>query len=190
MKNPTVVTIPEIGQVVFKHSKRARHLGIRIYSSKEIQVTVPYQYTFENAQKFFISKLDWVKKHLNRILKYEKQQSGTCPVTPVFDEESVLGLARRLDELAEKYNFSYNRVCIRNQKSRWGSCSAKNNINLNIGLTRIPEELRDYVILHELVHTRVKNHSRIFWVELDKILSGKKLNAELRKYRLQPLYGL
>ncbi|MHC4325449.1 MAG: M48 metallopeptidase family protein, partial [Planctomycetota bacterium] len=66
------------------------------------------------------------------------------------------------------------------------SCSAKNNISLNINLARLPDELRDYVILHELVHTRIKNHSKKFWAELDKVIGGgaKELSKKLRKYRL------
>ena len=67
----------------------------------------------------------------------------------------------------------------------WGSCSEKNNINLNINLVRLTEELMDYVILHELVHLKVKNHSKQFWAELDKYVgNAKELDKKLKKHRL------
>ena len=92
-------------------------------------------------------------------------------------------LIQRLDELAEKHGFQYNRVFIRNQKTRWGSCSARNNINLNIKLVRLPQILMDYIIIHELVHTSVKNHGEKFYVELDSIVSNRKLlDSQLKKY--------
>jgi predicted metal-dependent hydrolase len=95
--------------------------------------------------------------------------------------------------MAKIHNFKYNKVSIRNQKTKWGSCSAKNNISLNINLVRLPDELRDYVILHELVHTRFKNHSKEFWAELNKFVGdsstnssrkAKELSKRLKKYRL------
>ncbi len=78
-------------------------------------------------------------------------------------------LIAKLDELATRHGFTYNRVFIRNQKTRWGSCSSKNNINLNLKLILLPEGLRDFVILHELVHTKLKSHDTRFWEELVKI---------------------
>ena len=90
-------------------------------------------------------------------------------------------LKNRLKELSDIYGFKYNRVFIRNQKTRWGSCSGKNNISLNINLVRVSNELQDYVILHELVHTKIKNHSIRFWKDLDKYVGDGKKYAKLLK---------
>jgi len=75
---------------------------------------------------------------------------------------------------------------IRNQKTRWGSCSNLNNINLNINLVSLTQDLMDYVILHELLHTKIKNHSKKFWAQLDKYVGGKAkyLDKRLKKHRL------
>ena len=78
-------------------------------------------------------------------------------------------LTERLAAIARKHGYRYNRVSIRNQKTRWGSCSSRNNISLNMKLTLLPDELRDYIILHELVHTRVKNHGPDFWQEMLRV---------------------
>jgi predicted metal-dependent hydrolase len=91
----------------------------------------------------------------------------------------------RLTELARQHGFSYRKVTIRNQRTRWGSCSAKNNISLNIKLVALPAELFDYVILHELVHTRIHNHSSRFWQELNKYVEdGKAKDKQLIEYGL------
>ena len=84
-----------------------------------------------------------------------------------------------------KYGFIYKQVSIRNQKSRWGSCSINNNISLNIQLMGLPHKLIDYVLLHELVHTLVKNHSVLFWNTLNKyVRNAKNLDKDLKKYYL------
>ncbi len=94
-------------------------------------------------------------------------------------------LPGRLDYFAKKYGFEYNKVSIRNNSSRWGSCSYDDNINLNLQLMRLPSHLIDYVILHELCHTIEKNHSSDFWSLLDRYTNGnaKKLAKEMKNYR-------
>ncbi len=147
-------------------------------------MAVPYGVSFDRALMFAQSKAGWINKHLGKMeqleLKARRELSGTRPINRAAARKFLVD---RLDLLARKYGFSYNRVFIRNQKTRWGSCSAKNNINLNINLVRLPDELIDYTILHELVHTRVKNHSQKFWDQMDALLgNAKKTNKKLRGY--------
>ncbi len=91
---------------------------------------------------------------------------------------------KRLAELAQENGFSYSCVRIRETHSRWGSCSSRGSINLNSHLVLLPRHLRDYVMLHELCHTREMNHSPKFWALLDHITGGnnKKYRAEIREY--------
>lgn len=99
-------------------------------------------------------------------------------------KEAKQYLPLRVEILARKYGFTFNQVRVKNLKSRWGSCSAQNNINLNIHLMRLPEALSDYVILHELAHTVHKNHGKQFWLMLDNISgNGKKWSKEMRQYQ-------
>ena len=83
--------------------------------------------------------------------------------------------------------FSYNRVALKNNISNWGSCSAKGNINLNIHLVSLPDELRDFVIVHELCHLLYPNHGKEFHKLLNNICNGreKEMNRRLREYRLR-----
>ena len=101
-----------------------------------------------------------------------------------YRKEAKQLLPERVAFLAKQDGFSYNNLSIKNIKSRWGSCSAKNNINLSIYLMKLPDELIDYVILHELTHTIHKNHGKDFWNYLDKITGKpKELAARIKKYR-------
>ena len=99
-------------------------------------------------------------------------------------EEARENLEKRLSELAEQHNFQYNRVSIRSQRTRWGSCSSKDNISLNMKLLHLPQQLIDYILLHELVHTRVKNHSKDFWNELETVVpNARTVDEQLREYQ-------
>lgn len=90
-------------------------------------------------------------------------------------------LPTRLEFLANKYNFKYGAVSLRNQKTRFGSCSFQNNINLNINLMKYDFDCIDYVLIHELVHTKIKNHSEKFWLEVEKYCPDyKNLRKKLK----------
>ncbi len=94
-------------------------------------------------------------------------------------------LPERTQHLANKYGFKYNKLFLKNNKSNWGSCSSLNNINLNIHLMRLPADLCDYVILHELAHLKHRNHSKKFHDYLNSLCNNreKEFSKELRKFR-------
>jgi predicted metal-dependent hydrolase len=100
-------------------------------------------------------------------------------------------LPDRVRELSEKFGFKITGLKIRKMRGRWGSCTARKSINLNSWLVMLPEQLSDYVILHELVHTRFPDHSPKFWDELDRVTGGqsKKLRRELRSFQIMCFPG-
>lgn len=130
-------------------------------------MAVPRGVSFTFAEQIARKKADWLKTQLVRMRKVEEQVEA-APVVEIDREAAGKVLVERLASIAREHGYSYNRVSIRNQKTRWGSCSGRNNISLNMKLTLLPDELRDFIILHELVHTRVKNHGKDFWAELTK----------------------
>jgi predicted metal-dependent hydrolase len=142
--------------------------------------------SYKEAEQIVCSKVNWIRKHLDRMKELEDRFGGfSDPAAEISRAEARKKLVDRLDRLSGLHGFSYNKVSIRNQKTRWGSCSAKNNISLNMKLLRLPEELIDYVIIHELVHTKIKNHSEEFWLALERILgNAKALNARLNEYQV------
>lgn len=105
-------------------------------------------------------------------------------IESIYRFEARKLLPGRLAELAARYGFQYGKVGIRNNKRNWGSCSGRNNISLNLQLMKLPDYLIDYVLLHELVHTKIKNHGPLFWQKLDEITGNKarELSREVRSY--------
>ena len=174
-----IINIPEIGLVLFKKSNQAKRILISIREVSNVRVSVPFNISFKSAEQFVCLKTNWIRNNLKKISKNKTK------LEEVDKNYARKILKKRLDQLCEKHNFLYSNLSIRNQKTRWGSCSAKNNISLNAKLTSLPKELMNYVILHELVHTRVKNHSKDFWNTLDKyVQNSKKIDKKLKKYSL------
>ena len=134
----------------------------------------PEPEAIDRAGAIYLATLELLKKH----------NTDTVTMNCLHGFAAGKLLVSRLEELAAAHGFRYNRVFVKNQKTLWGSCSSQDNINLNISLARLPDELRDYVLIHELVHTRHKNHSPAFWREVDAIVGDSKaLRRKLRQYR-------
>ena len=174
-------TTSNLPPITYTHSPRAKHLRITIKPTQTITVTIPKHTTKQQAQQFLQSKISWIKKHLQKIDQQKKLQQS-LPDLPTIDINKAQDeLFNRLEYFSDKYNLPYNRATFRCQKTKWGSCSSKNNISLNINIAYLSKELQDYILLHELCHIRHKNHSKKFWAELDRLVGGrvKELKREL-----------
>lgn len=103
----------------------------------------------------------------------------------VLRHEAKRLLPERVEALAQQYGFSYTGVKINSSRTRWGSCSSRKSINLSLYLMQLPWHLVDYVILHELCHTREMNHSDRFWSQMDQVTDkkAKALRRELKAFR-------
>lgn len=162
----------QIGDVVFRKRKGSRRISVRVHPVKGVSVTVPYMVPYMAAEAFFRLKRDWV---LETMARQKEKYKDVAPADPQ-EVESLRRQAKkvlpvRLAELAGRYGFTYNRVAIKHNSSNWGSCSAKNNINLNLNIVRLPEVLQDYILLHELCHLRHRNHGREFHRLLEQLLA-------------------
>ncbi len=114
-----------------------------------------------------------------------KRKLAETPEVAELRRQAKAYLPGRLAELAAQHGFSYNQVRIKHNVSNWGSCSAKKNINLNLNLMRLPEELQDYVMLHELCHLKYMNHGKEFHALLESVCPDHKtLRTRLRDYKL------
>lgn len=122
-------------------------------------------------------RLDLAQKHVQELLRNA--------IIRALKKRAQTYLPPLLAELAEHYGFKYKKVKITGSKSRWGSCSAIGSINLSCYLMLLPPHLMDYVLLHELTHTREMNHGPKFWEILDELTEGKAhaLRTELRNFR-------
>ena len=117
-----------------------------------------------------------------------RRKPRRAPVTPEVEQlraQAKAQLPVRLKELAEAHGFTYKRVTIKNNVSNWGSCSVRGNINLNLRLVTLPQELQDYVMLHELCHLKEMNHGPKFHALLESLCPNHRtLGKELRQYKL------
>jgi predicted metal-dependent hydrolase len=185
MADSRTIYVDGVGLILFERSIRAKRIIISVKPSNGIRVAIPNRVSFKSALEFVNMKKPWIQKHLVRIKRMESQRQAMDPSVIIDKVKAKKKLTNRLKQLAVQHGLTYNKVIIRNQKTRWGSCSHKNNISLNMKLVLLPDELVDYVILHELVHTRIHDHSKRFWGELGKYVGNGKLMAKrLRKYGL------
>ena len=168
---------------------RRRSVGIRIEDSGEIIVRVPLRMPEREIRKVLESKRSWIEKTLEKI--------SSRPPVPKLTQAEVKALAdRALKEIpprvaarARQMGVTYGRITIRNQKTRWGSCSAKGNLNFNCLLMLCPEDVLDYVIVHELCHRKELNHSPRFWAEVAKVLPDYKQPLKWLKNEGQSVIG-
>lgn len=182
MADSYTIHVDGIGRVFFERSTRAKHVVISIRPFKGVRVAIPTRVSLKQALEFVNLKKLWIQKHLVRIKQMESQRQAVNS-TIIDKVDAKKKLTSRLDYLAAQHGLTYNKVTIRNQKARWGSCSYKNNISLNIKLAMLSDELVDYVILHELAHTKICNHSKRFWGELDKYVGdGKAMAKRLKEH--------
>ena len=123
--------------------------------------------------------------------KRMRQRQGNQPLQPELSRDELNGaqdeLFSRLEYFSKKHRLPYNRAAFRCQKTKWGSCSSRNNISLNINIAFLPVHLQDYILLHELCHIRHKNHGKKFWTELDTYCGGqaKGYAKELKTHRIR-----
>ena len=167
---------PEIGEVTFRKSARGRRVAIRVHPVRGVTVSVPALVPYAAAMAFFRLKRDWVLETMRR----QKDRMKDVPVAAPGEVEALRRQAKaelplRLAELASRYGFTYNKVTIKHNSSNWGSCSTRNNINLNLNIVRLPKVLQDYVLLHELCHLRHHDHGHAFHLLLEHVLTDNLL---------------
>lgn len=180
------ISDPQIGTIYFVTSKRAKQLNIRIKTESSVRVAVPVGVSLAFAKSFVKTHRPWIIKHQVLIRSDEIHRGRMLATLPADESVAKNFLSGRLKSFAARYDFKMNRVSFRRQRTRWGSCSRQNNISLNLKIAALPTHLQDYILLHELVHIKVKNHGPRFWHTLNELTDGRArlLSKELKKYRL------
>lgn len=158
-------------------------MSLEITRTGEVLVRAPYGMPEWLIQRFLRDKADWLEKHLEKVKKRAANREQEAPLSSEQLRELIKAAKADLPERVAWYaaiiGVTYGRIAIRSQKTLWGSCSAKGNLNFNCQLMRLPEEIRDYVVVHELCHRKEMNHSRKFWAEVEKVLPDYR---ERRKF--------
>ena len=160
-------------------------VAIQVNSDLSVTVRAPRSASEKDIEEILKKKEAWISKHIEKI-KETKERFEAGP-TEKLTREKVIALAEealkvipeRVEYFAKVIGVTYGKITVRNQKTRWGSCSSKGNLNFNCLLMLAPPEVLDYVVVHELCHRKQMNHSKAFWLEVEKVLPDYK---EVRKW--------
>ncbi|MEE1249433.1 MAG: SprT family zinc-dependent metalloprotease [Lachnospiraceae bacterium] len=168
-------TIHKKVEVVYSNRKS---VAIQIKPDGTVVLRAPYGVPKRELNRILEEKSAWIEAHLQEITERKAEQKDI----PKFSMQEIKELAdkalvyipERVKYYAPIVGVNYTRITIRNQKTRWGSCSSKGGLNFNCLLMLTPPEVIDYVVVHELCHRKEMNHSKAFWAEVEKVLPDYK----------------
>jgi len=173
---------------ILDHQKPVEHLtdGMAVGKAHRLRFEI-YEFTSKPTSRITDTEVRIVVNSNNQAGHTDVQKIARQACIRALRQEANKLLPIRHKQIAEKYGFDYNEPKIKHLRARWGSCSHKKDITLNLFLMQMPWELIDYVILHELAHTRVLNHGADFWSEMEKYLPNPKdLRKKLKEH--QPVF--
>jgi len=179
-----------------RESARAKRLGITVHSDGRVTVTKPLRVSEKRVHAFVEKYRDWIETSQAKFLRRAERQKKTGLTTlalprprknsKAYEEARKLARAlvtERLQHFNQVYGFRYGTISIRDQKTRWGSCSAAGNLSFNYRIVFLPQALQDYVVVHELAHVREHNHSARFWTQVARTVPDHTLlKKELKRY--------
>lgn len=163
-----------------KRSARARGLRLSVRPDASVVVTASRFFGTKAIERFVADHTEWVRRHVERMKRRPviRVQRGDIPR---LKREAAVFASARCAHFAKLYGVSYGTISIRAQKSRWGSCSRKGNLNFNYRIAALPGRLADYIIVHELCHRAHMNHSKKFWNEVARAVPDHTIvRKELR----------
>ena len=163
---------------------RRKSISLEISRQGRILVRAPLSMRDAEIARFVSGKEEWIRTHLEKVRQIREQASGqrlTAEEIRALADRAGREIPPRVEMFARKAGVSYGRITIRNQKTRWGSCSGKGNLNFNCLLMLAPPEVLDYVVVHELCHRKQMNHSAAFWAEVARVIPDYKEHVQWLK---------
>lgn len=178
----------EINYVV-RQNRRAKRLSLTIYPDSRLAITLPTGwFNLAKIENLLRAKRSFILKKLQELSQVEQRPllvKNTRANYLKYKEAARSLVADKLRYYNQVYNLPYQQVAIRNQRTRWGSCSQRRNLNFNYRLVFLPTELVDYLVVHELCHLAELNHSPRFWQLVEQTLPDYRARRRaLKKYRL------
>jgi len=178
---PKSYLIDDLEVQITKH-RWSKRMTMRVKSGK-VFVTIPVLATYSLGKIFVQQNFNWISS------KIDKNSNSWMPITADYSKDKTRAkklIEAKLSEWNHYYNFSWGRVAVRDQATRWGSASNRGNLNFSWRIMYLPESLQDYIIVHEICHLEQSNHSKDFWNLVAKTIPNyKSLRKELKKYALR-----
>lgn len=176
-----------LGLIECVRSLRARSIRLVVRRDGTLRLTYPLFSSRAKAIAFAESKREWIEHTRQRIAQRQAQYPTITPTeVERLRHEARAYIPTTLERLAHEHGFKYTSLRISSAHTRWGSCSGRNGISISLFVMLLPEHLREFILLHELCHTRHHNHSAAFHTLLDTLLGGKEkiYIRELKKYHI------
>ena len=170
----------EFGEVIVRRNAWSRGIKFSVSTSGRLSMSVPKYTSDFLAKRFLNSNRKMIREKLP--LKDPREQRARDYQKKLLMKKAKEYLPYRLEYYAKLYGYKYDKCRLSHANTRWGSCSSNRTISLNIGLMKVPEALRDYVILHELAHLNHMNHSKAFWAEVES--HDKNYKAHEKKLKM------
>lgn len=169
---------------IFRRYRRSRHIRISLRHDGRVLVTAPMRVSRGVVDKFVSSQKAWIEEHI-KTKKNERTHDIPVHITQMGYHACVSRakklIMQRLRHFNQHYGYAYKKISVRNQQTRWGSCSSKGNLNFRYTLLFLPIHLVDYVVVHELCHLKEMNHSKKFWLLVGETIPDYKTRRrELR----------
>lgn len=156
-----------------RRSSRAKRMSLSVRSDGAVILTLPQRVAVRLVKKFLHTHTDWIVKRVQKFSERDIHPDIANKSREHYlqhKERARSLLIKRVEFFAQEFGFEYGDIRIKNHTSRWGSCSAKGNLNFNYRIMFLPQELQDYIIVHELCHLREMNHSPKFWAHVGSII--------------------
>ncbi len=176
--------IPDV-KFLLKRRRNLKSLRVSVYADGRCVVSAPHFLRDEQVKSFIKTKSAWIVEKLRAFMPFRPmvRRKNSRAEFKKLKEIACSIVQNRLPDLNKNYGFKIGKVTIRNQKSRWGSCSARGNLNFNFKIALLPKELSDYIIVHELCHLSQMNHSPKFWNLVAKVIPNyQELKKRLKAF--------
>ena len=174
-----IINDAEFGEVVVRKNPLSRGVRFSVATSGRLTMSVPKYTSDFLARRFLNTNREVIREKLP--VKNPAEQRARDYQKKLLMKKAREYLPYRLEFLAKRYGYTYEKCRLTHANTRWGSCSSNRTISLNIGLMQVPEVLRDYVILHELAHLNHMDHSKAFWVEVGSHDKNYKMHEKKLK---------
>ena len=164
-------------------SDRARKMRLAIYCDGNFVVTTPQGIDLNMVERFIVGKSRWIINKLDYFKSFGNKIFAKTNKADFlkYRQQAQLFSESRIQFFNKLYQFKFNKINIKNQKTRWGSCSKKGNLNFNYKIALLPQHIADYIIVHELCHLKQFNHSKNFWSLIEKSIPDyKKIRKIIR----------
>jgi len=162
-------------------------MRLAVYCDGSVVITSPFGVQQSIIDKFVLDKKQWICDKIQFFKSVDNKNIRTFSHKDYLDNKSkAYDLVNERVRFYNKiYGFSFNKIYIKNQKTRWGSCSKKRNLNFNYKILFLNNKLQDYIIVHELCHLKEFNHSKKFWNLVQKsFLDNPEIRSQFRRYPL------